>query len=191
MPFFSRWCVSNIFHCHPYLRKWSNLTSIFFTWVVQPPTSFYLQHLNVHLTFTFIHHSLVSLRFSEAAKHLLWLGTLYWPQFGTVVRGNSLLQTYKKGPETPQKTQKKHVKTSKVTIFMLYLILGGFSWCGLLIEISRSYQPNSWTIFSRRRRRSWVIILRSRSSVVSWFTAFRWLLNYDTLAALPLQNAWF
>ena len=29
---------SNIFYFHPYLGKWSNLTSIFFKWVVQPPT---------------------------------------------------------------------------------------------------------------------------------------------------------
>ena len=56
---------------------------------------------------------------------------------------------------------------------------------------SRLHQPNSRTIFSRRHRRSWVIILRSRSNMFSWFTAFRWLLNYDTLAALPPQNAWF
>ncbi len=31
--------VSNIFYFYPYLGKWSNLTSIFFRWVVQPPTS--------------------------------------------------------------------------------------------------------------------------------------------------------
>ena len=31
--------VLNIFNFHPYLGKWSNLTSIFFRWVVQPPTS--------------------------------------------------------------------------------------------------------------------------------------------------------
>ena len=31
--------VSNIFDFHPHLGKWSNVTSIFFGWVVQPPTS--------------------------------------------------------------------------------------------------------------------------------------------------------
>ncbi len=32
--------VSNISYFHPYLGKWSNLTIIFFRWVVQPPTRF-------------------------------------------------------------------------------------------------------------------------------------------------------
>ena len=31
--------VSNIFYFHPYLVKWSNLTSIFFRWVGSNPTS--------------------------------------------------------------------------------------------------------------------------------------------------------
>ena len=34
--------VSNIFYCHPYLGKIPILTSIFFRWVVQPPSSFSL-----------------------------------------------------------------------------------------------------------------------------------------------------
>ena len=34
--------VSNIFYFHPYLGKITILTSIFFRWVVQPPTSFLL-----------------------------------------------------------------------------------------------------------------------------------------------------
>ena len=33
--------VSNICYFHPYLGNWSNLTSIFFKWVAQPPTSFF------------------------------------------------------------------------------------------------------------------------------------------------------
>ena len=34
--------VWNSVYFHPYLGKWSNLTSIFFRWVAQPPTSYTL-----------------------------------------------------------------------------------------------------------------------------------------------------
>ena len=40
--------VSNIFYFHPYLGKWSNLTSIFFRWVVQPPTGYRPRLLSSH-----------------------------------------------------------------------------------------------------------------------------------------------
>ena len=32
---------SNIFYVHPYLRKISILTNVFFKWVVQPPSSYF------------------------------------------------------------------------------------------------------------------------------------------------------
>ena len=39
---YTNWMVvSNMFIFHPYLLKWSNLTRMFFRWVVQPPTSIY------------------------------------------------------------------------------------------------------------------------------------------------------
>ena len=44
--------VSNIFYFHPYLGKISNLTSIFFRWVVQPPTRFAFEHLMFFLVIT-------------------------------------------------------------------------------------------------------------------------------------------
>ena len=38
MPSSTRWWFQTFFYFHPYLGKISNLTSIFFRWVVQPPT---------------------------------------------------------------------------------------------------------------------------------------------------------
>ena len=46
--------VSNIFYFHPYLGKWSILTSIFFKWVVQPPTSLALTKIMVKTTCTIL-----------------------------------------------------------------------------------------------------------------------------------------
>ena len=41
------------FDFHPYLEKWSNLTSIFFKWVAQPPTRPWHQHHLGNMLFIF------------------------------------------------------------------------------------------------------------------------------------------